>query len=74
MRSLTRNLLVLSKKLAQGCVPHATYLQFRGRFQEAGGKQTDMFFWEKPGPLKPTDRLRLERLRSILAEAHDLCR
>ncbi|MCE3222149.1 MAG: rane protein of unknown function [Nitrospira sp.] len=74
MRSLTRNLLVLSKKVAKGCVPHQTYLQFRGIFQEATGKQTEMFFWEKPAPLRPMDRLRLERLRSILKEAHELCR
>ena len=74
MRSLTRNLLVLSKRFVLGCVPHPTYLQFRGLFREAGGKQTELFFWEKPDPLKPTDRLRLERLRIILAEGHELCR
>jgi hypothetical protein len=74
MRSLTRSLLVLSKKAAQGCVPQHTYLQYRGTFQEASGKQTEMFFWEKPVPLKPTDRLRLERFRSIVAEANELCR
>ena len=74
IRSLTRNVLVVSKKLAQGCVPHPTYVQFRGLFQEADGKRTELFFWEKPAPLEPTDRLRLERLRAILAEAHELCR
>ena len=74
MRSLTRNLLVMSKKFVRGCVPHPTYLQFRGSFHEAGGKQTELFFWEKPDPLKPTDRLRLERLGLILAQAHELCR
>lgn len=74
MRSLTRNLLVLSKSAARGCVPHQTYLQYRGTFQEAGGKRTEMFFWEKPMPLKATDRLRLERFQAILAEAHELCR
>lgn len=74
MRSLTRNLLVLSKKMAQGCVPHEDYLKFRGMFQEANGKQTEMFFWEKPSPLKPTDRLRLERFRLIATEAHELYR
>ena len=74
MRSLTRNLLVLSKSAARGCVPHQTYLQYRGAFQEAGGKQTEMFFWEKPIPLKATDRLRLERFQAILTEAHELCR
>ncbi len=74
LHSLTRNLLVLSKSAARGCVPHQTYLQYRGRFQEAGGKDTEMFFWEKPAPLTGTDRLRLERLQTILAEAHELCR
>jgi hypothetical protein len=74
MRSLTRNLLVLSKKLAQGCMPHEDYLKFRGTFQEASGKQTEMFFWENPTPLKTTDRLRLERFRLIVKEAHELCR
>lgn len=74
MRSLTRNLLVLSKKVAQGCVPHEDYLKFRGMFQEASGKQTEMFFGEKPAPLKPTDHLRLERFRLIATEAHELCR
>ncbi|MBA3753041.1 MAG: hypothetical protein H0X01_02640 [Nitrospira sp.] len=74
MRSLTRNLLVLSRKVTETCVPHRTFLQFRGTFQGADGKQAELFFWEKPTLLKPTDRLRLERLRSILTEAHELCR
>ena len=74
MRSLTRNLLVLSKNLVRGCAAHRTFLQYRGKFQEAGGKQTELYFWEKPAALKSMDRLRLERLRSILTEAHDLTR
>ncbi len=74
MRSLTRNLLVLSKQVARGCVPQKTFLDFRGKFQAADGKHIELFFWEKPAPLKATDRLRLERFRSIVAEAHELCR
>lgn len=74
MRSLTRNLLVLSKRVMRGCVPNHTFLQYRGMFREQGGKQTELYFWEKPAALKPTDRLRLERLRSILAEAHEVSR
>ena len=74
MRSLTRNLLVLSKQAARGCVPHRTFLDFRGKFQAASGKQIELFFWEKPARLKATDRLRLERFRSIVAEAHEICR
>lgn len=74
MRSLTRNLLVLSKRVMRGCVPNYTFLQYRGMFREQSGKQTELYFWEKPAALKPTDRLRLERLRSILAEAHEVSR
>jgi hypothetical protein len=74
MRSLTRNLLLVSRKAAQGCVPHSDYLRLRGRFQDREGKETVLYFWEKLGELKPTDRLRLDRLRSILAEAYDLSR
>ncbi len=74
MRSLTRNLLVVSKRVMSGCVPNHTFLQFRGLFRDMSGKQTELYFWEKPAALKPTDRLRLERLRSILAEAHELSR
>ncbi len=74
MRSLTRNLLVLSKRVMRGCVPNYTFLQFRGMFREQGGRQTELYFWEKPAALKPTDRLRLERLRLILAEAHEVSR
>ncbi len=74
MRSLTRNLLVVSKRVMSGCVPNHTFLQFRGLFRDMSGKQTELYFWEKPAALKPTDRLRLERLRSILTEAHELSR
>ena len=74
MRSLTRNLLLVSRKAAQGCVSHPDYLRLRGRFQDREGKETVLYFWEKVGELKPTDRLRLDRLRSILAEAYDLSR
>ncbi|MCW5797950.1 MAG: SGNH/GDSL hydrolase family protein [Nitrospira sp.] len=74
MRSLTRNLLLLSRKAAQGCVPHPDYLRLRGRFQDTEGKETLLYFWEKLGALKATDRLRLERLRSILAEASQVSR
>ena len=74
VRSLTRNLLVASRKMARGCVPHRTFLQYRGRFQSADGERTELFFWEKPGPLKIKDRDRLDRLRTIVAEAQDLSR
>ncbi len=74
MRSLTRNLLLVSRKAVQGCVPHPDYLRLRGRFQDTEGKDTLLYFWEKLGALKPTDRLRLERLRSILAEAYQVSR
>lgn len=74
MRSLTRNLLLLSRKAAQGCVPHPDYLRLRGTFQDLEGTETLLYFWEKLGPLKPTDRLRLERLRSILGDAYAVSR
>jgi len=74
MRSLTRNLLLVSRKAAQGCVPHSDYLRLRGRFQDMEGKETLLYFGEKLGALKATDRLRLERLRSILAEAYQTSR
>jgi hypothetical protein len=74
MRSLTRNLLVLSKNAARTCVPHQTYLQYRGQFQTMNGGQRELFFWEKSGPLRLKDRARLERLRTILREADDLVR
>ncbi|MCK6492790.1 MAG: GDSL-type esterase/lipase family protein [Nitrospira sp.] len=74
MRSLTRNLLLLSRTVVRGCVPHRTYERYRGSFQPVQGQPTELFFWEKPAPLKPTDRLRLNRLRAILAEAYQLCR
>lgn len=74
MRSLTRNLLLLSRKVAQGCVSHPDYMRLRGRFQDAGGQTTTLYFWEKLAALKPTDRLRLDRLRAILTEAYVLSR
>ncbi|MGC4054373.1 MAG: SGNH/GDSL hydrolase family protein [Paludibaculum sp.] len=74
MRSLTRNLLLLSRKAMQGCVPHPDYLRLRGTFQDTEGNETLLYFWEKLGELKPTDRLRLERLRSILDEAYQVSR
>lgn len=74
MRSLTRNLLLLSRKAVQGCVPHPDYLRLRGRFLDAEGKETLLYFWEKLGALRPTDRLRLERLRAIWAEAYQVSR
>jgi len=74
MRSLTRNLLLSSRKAVQGCVSHPDYMRLRGRFQDASGKTTTLYFWEKLPTLKPTDRLRLDRLRSILTEAYELSR
>lgn len=74
MRSLTRNLLLRSRTALRGCVPHPDYLRLRGTFQDAEGKETVLYFWERLAPLKPTDRLRLDRLRSILAEAYDVSR
>jgi hypothetical protein len=74
MRSLTRNLLLSSRKAVQGCVSHPDYMRLRGRFQDASGKTTTLYFWEKLPTLKPTDRLRLDRLRSILTEAWELSR
>ena len=74
VRSLTRNVLVASKNAAQECVPHRTFLQFRGNFQKDDGRGIELFFWEKPAPLESQGRLRLERLRAILDEAHELCR
>ncbi len=73
-RSLTRNLLVATSKVMRGCTPHRTYLQYRGRFQTADGQHSELFFWEKPGPLKGNDRDRLQRLRTILTEAYGLSR
>ena len=72
MRSLTRNFLVRSTKVVQGCVPQRKFLKFRGKFQDVGRKHTELFFWEKPTPLTGTDRLRLDRFRSIVAEAQEL--
>ena len=74
MRSLTRNLLLLSRKAVQGCVPHPDYLRLRGTFHDTEGNETLLYFWERLGELKPTDRLRLERLRSILTEAYHVSR
>ncbi|MCC2639709.1 MAG: rane protein of unknown function [Nitrospira sp.] len=74
VRSLTRNLLVASRNMARSCIPHRTFLQYRGRFQTADGENPELFFWERPGPLITKDRDRLERLRVILAEAQDLSR
>lgn len=74
MQSLTRNLLHLSRKALRGCVPHSAYSRLRGIFHEAGGKETVLYFWEKSPALTPMDRLRLDRLRSILAAANDVSR
>ncbi len=74
MRSLTRNLLLVSRRAVRGCVPHSGYLRLRGTFRDTEGKETVLYFWERLAALKLTDRPRLDRLRSILAEAYELTR
>lgn len=73
-RSLTRNLIFAAKKVVQGCVPNRTLFQFRGRFQEAGGQRTELFFVEGPWPTRDKGRTPLERVRAILTEAYELTR
>lgn len=73
-RSLTRNLIFAAKKMVHGCVPNRTLFEFRGAFQEAGDRRTELFFWEVPWPTWDKGRTPLERVRAILTEAYELTR
>ncbi|MGH8567597.1 MAG: alginate O-acetyltransferase AlgX-related protein, partial [Gammaproteobacteria bacterium] len=73
-RSFTRNASRAVVRLLRRCVPQADPQESFGVLRTADGRETTVYFVDKPVGLTASDLERLEKVRAAIEEAYALCR